>query len=57
MAKEVNRYLLLGAVRVEYDDGSFKDFPLEEPPEGVKADADADKSINSGHVFTPEELQ
>lgn len=60
MPNEVHRELDQdGKVVIIYDDGSRKTLASSIPqkPSSREFDADADESQNSGHVFTPEELQ
>lgn len=54
---EQRRFIEDDQVVVVYDDGSREILPLPKKPAGRKFDADSDPEMNSGHVFTPEELQ
>lgn len=56
--QEIDRQLVDGKIVITYADGSKEvlDNTVPTTPSDHQFDADSDESINSGHVFSEEEL-
>ncbi len=51
MPSEIKREIVNGVLRISFDDGSVKIFPLETPPQDIVAERDFNPTIVSRHVF------